>query len=71
LTNRFYHDSQQISAKIRAGQAEFFHANGRTDKHEKASTFYDLADATKMNVLDLKIIYYRWVYLSLSAKQIS
>ena len=57
MANRFYQNSQQIYAEIRPRRVEFIHAEGRTDKHDKADTFYNLQNTTKMNVLDLKIIY--------------
>jgi len=50
----FYQIFQQISAEIRPRWAVLIHPDGRTDKHNKAVTFYNFPNATKMNVVDLK-----------------
>jgi hypothetical protein len=70
LANMFYQNSQQISAEIRPRRTVLIHPDGRTDKHNKAVTFCNYPNATKINVLDLKTIYYLSIYKSLAAKQI-
>jgi hypothetical protein len=70
LAKRFYQNSQQISTEIRPRRAEFIQADGMADKHDPAVIFYNLLNANKMNVLDLKISYYSLIYVPLAAKRI-